>query len=245
MIVTNLIKGKANKYIIKFDNGKDISLWEDTLAKYSIYRNKEVTINEYSDILRYDSLMSEYTKVLDKTEKKMYSKEELVIYLKKRKLSIEDINMLIEKLERNKIINDENYTNCYVSDKLRLTKQGPTKIKYNLIRKGIDESVIRSTISEVDSELLINKINKIIDLKFKQNKKYSNKMLKQKIVDNLLKEGYEKDMFIDLIKIPDDFELKIIAKEFARISSKKKSNDEVKQELLKKGFKIDSINTVM
>lgn len=64
----------------------------------------------------------------------------------------EVVEEIIEKLKKEKFLDDKRYVKSYISDKFRLNKWGKIKMKYYLKMKGLPEGLIQSELDEIDEE---------------------------------------------------------------------------------------------
>ena len=80
---------------------------------------------------------------------------------------------------------------------------GDYKIRKELERLGIDNIIIEENISNIDNNLLEERIRKIIDKDIRINKKYSGVNLKNKIYNHLLSQGYSQSIIINIINTYD------------------------------------------
>ena len=88
----------------------------------------------------------------------------------------------------------------YAKDKSKI--QGKNKIKYSLMKKGIDKEIIENTLDSIDNnveeETAYNlAIKKYRILSKKENDKYK---LNQKLIRFLLGKGYDYGLIKDVIK---------------------------------------------
>ncbi len=64
----------------------------------------------------------------------------------------EVVEEIIDKLKKEKFIDDERYVKAYVADKFRLNKWGKIKIQHYLRFKGLSENFIQSGLDSIDNE---------------------------------------------------------------------------------------------
>ncbi|MDQ3017641.1 MAG: RecX family transcriptional regulator, partial [Bacteroidota bacterium] len=77
--------------------------------------------------------------------------------------------IIIDKLRKEKFVDDARYAKSYVSEKWNLDHWGRIKIENNLIQKQIPEDVIRQSLSDIDEDdykifmedLLKNKLKEV------------------------------------------------------------------------------------
>src|SRR5690606_33999549 len=65
-------------------------------------------------------------------------------------LTSDEAEVIIDKLKKDKFIDDERYANSFVSDKFRLNKWGKVKIRHYLHLKGISDSLIQKALENLD-----------------------------------------------------------------------------------------------
>ena len=120
-----------------------------------------------------------------------------------------------------------------------------------LLEHNISNELIDMELSKIDKSFYYEKINKIIDKKVKSNKKYSQFVLKQKIVNDLKNQGFNYDDInecIENIKVNNN---SLIEKYYDKIFNKlsvKYDKDilyiKVKEKLYQKGFSSSEINEI-
>jgi len=193
----NKIKAKKNKYEILFDNGETLTTYDELMIKYNILYHKEIDEKTITNIKKENSFYETYNSIITYINKRYRSEFEVKEYLKKYELSPNEINKIIEKLKTTNLLNDVTFTKAYINDKLNFTNIGPNKIRKELQGHQIEETIINNVFNKIDDELFKSKIKKIIAKKIQQNKKYANNILKQKIMFDLINQGYAKEMILE------------------------------------------------
>jgi regulatory protein len=122
-----------------------------------------------------------------KTEKEVREK------LLTKEFSEKSIQKAIEFLKEYNFINDEKYAQMYIKDKIKLS--GKNKIKYSLIRKGVDEEFIKSNLDMVDKDSELEVAEKLAYKKYAviskgESDKYK---LSNKLIRFLMTKGYDYD----------------------------------------------------
>jgi len=89
-------------------------------------------------------------------------KEDIRQKLKDYNISDSEREWILQKLEKEKFVDDERYAGYFVKDKFRLNKWGKIKIRHALIMKKISEEIIHEVLGEIDekdySDVLMNLI---------------------------------------------------------------------------------------
>lgn len=243
-------KKNKSQYELLLDNGQKIVLYEDVIIKNNLLTNKSIDEKLLNKINKDNGFENIYSKCVKKISIRLRSEKEIVDYLKDNLYDADVINKIIEKLKKNKLINDELFCKSYINDRLLLTNYGPIKIKNELKKHNISDDVINKYLNEIDKTEFDVKINKIISKHIKNNNKYSSTMLKNKIQSSLNELGYYKEMYIEkieTIECSNDEEIfnKEVEKEYRKLSRKYSGKElklKLKQKLYQKGFKINKID---
>ena len=248
MKITKFKKVSNDKYKVFLENGEVITLFEDIIINNNLLITKEILEEEKDSILKENNNYDAYNLALKYLSIKMRSKKEVVEYLSKKDISNENINGIIERLEKNNFINDRKYAEAYIKDQINLSNNGPYKIKNILINLGVKEDIINEILSYIDSNIIKEKLTKLINKQLKI-KKGSKNMLKIKLVNYFSNLGYDKGLILDILNNSDiktnGEELK---KEYNKLYSKyskKYEGNELKyfieQKLYQKGYTKEEI----
>ncbi len=219
--VTNIKCLKGNKYEVLIDKEKHI-FYADTLINNNLLAPRDITLDEFLKIKKDDLIIFGYEKAVSFILYKNRTEKEVINKLKTFSLSDDDINKVVLKLKEKGYLDEDKYIKSYINDKVKLTLNGPYKIKNELINKGVNENKIDLYLKEIDNSIWIIKINRITIKKIKTNKNLSRKMFIHKLDNYLFNEGFEKDMYNDIInniKINDD---DIYEKEYNKLLNKYK-----------------------
>lgn len=248
MKIEKISKTKSGKYILEFDNNEKIKTYDEVILNNNLLYKKEISSELLNEIEKDNIYYDVYNKVLKFISAKMRSEEEINKYLDK--LEVLNKEKIICKLKDVKLINDNAFLKAYVYDKFNLTLNGPEKIKKELLEHNIDENLINEELNKYNN-LLVERINKLINKKMKVNKK-STYLFKQKIVNDLIDLGYSKDMIVEELNKYNIDESNNIKKDYGvlykKLSKKYKDNElkyQIKNKLFSKGYSIDNINEVI
>lgn len=191
-----ITKGKYRLYL---DNGEVIDTYDDVILKHSLLIKKEITLSIYDKIQKDNLVYENYNACLKYITVRIRSTKEIIDYLKRKKTSEEDIAEIIEKLQKENILNDDYFTKCFINDKLKFTSWGKYRIKNELKKHNIDSIIIDKYLNNITYEQLYEKLDKLIDKQIKSNHKLDNNKLRNKIYHNFLNLGYESSMIVDIL----------------------------------------------
>lgn len=233
---------KGNIYEITLSNKEKITLYDDVILKYNLLITKEIKDNELNNILKDNDKIKAYLLAIKYIRVKLRTEDEI-----KKKLKDYDkdtINYVINRLNKEKYLNNDLYIKAYINDSINLKFEGPKKILYDLKKMKFKEDEINNYLLKVDNDIWINKIRKYIKKKIETNKSLSKIFLEKKIKEDLFNKGFYKE---DIDRVLNEFTIEedksIYEKEYTKLKnklSKKYSNEEleyrIKISLYKKGF---------
>ena len=241
-------KKVKNKYRVYFDNDIKIDLYDDIILKYNLLLKKEIDNNTFDKLVLDNNKEDIYNKALNYISIKIRSKEEIYNYLNKKGYEKEDINNTINRLEKNKLINDDLYIKSYIHDRFYLSSDGLNKIRNYLINLKLDESIIDKYIDEIDREEVLDKLNKLVDKKIKSNRNYSGNILKIRIINYFIEQGYNKSDIEEVLKDKDLVDIDLGIKEYKKLYDKYSKKLEgyelenlIRNKLYQKGYDLNEI----
>lgn len=240
MNIQKILKLKDGKYKILLDE-ITLTTYDDIIIKYNILYKKEIDEKLYKSILDNNKYYDLYNDTLKYCVKKIRCENEVYEYLLKKEVSINTINKIIDKLKNINIINDKNYVIAYINDKIILDNIGINKIKNNLLKNNIDNELIDSELSKIDPSIFNDKLKKIILKLISNNKKYSSFDLKNRIINNLILKGYNKEDIISELENYNIDDACTLEKNYIKLKNKYNDESKIINKLLSKGFKYDKI----
>lgn len=245
------IKKTGKKYKIVLDNDLTFTTYDDVLINNGLLYNKEIDQSLLNEIVLETSFYDIYYKCVNYITKKLRSEKEISEYIDSYNVLDTDKSKTILKLKSIGLINDTNYAKAYISDKINLSSDGPIKIKNELLKHNIDSNIIDEIISNIDPNINLEKIKKLI-IKKTKNSKYTGYTLKQKVVNDLINLGYDKSDVLNIydnLDIKDSSQIDIDYDKFYKKYSLKYTgyelNKKIKSKLYQKGYSMDMINDIV
>jgi regulatory protein len=201
-IITKIEIGKKNKERVNIyiDEEYAFSLSLELVYKENLKINEKVDIEKLRVLAKEDNYIKCKNSAIRIIERSYKSEKEMKDKLFLKGYDESAIERTLDFLREYNFLNDENYARSYVKDKIRV--EGKRKIKYTLIRKGIDDNLIEDELSKVLSDdlkeaalgLALKKYN---TLKKRENDKYK---LSQKLYRFLMSKGYDFDLVSQVVK---------------------------------------------
>lgn len=115
-------------------------------------------------------------------------------------------NKIIERLIKERFIDEERYCRAFVNDKIRFNHWGKIKITAALREKQIDKKYISSAIDNIDENEYMQILRDILITKQKEYKGKEDFATKQKLIRFAASRGFEPTKILQIIKC-DDYEM--------------------------------------
>ncbi len=250
MEIEKIKKLKNGKYTIVFTDGTTMTTYDQVILKNNLLTNKTLTNLQFNHINQQTEYYNIYYKVLKYIQKRLRSEWEIKKYL--NRIGAKEADNIILELRKHNFINDDNFTKAFIMDQFHLNNYGPLKIKQELLIHEIDDGIIERYIEIISDEEIKNKLEKLINKKIKTNSRDSKYKLKQKILNDFINKGYEKEMINQMFEKNYIEDNNIINKEYDRVYNKLKNKYaktqllyQIRQKLYQRGFTLEEINKII
>ena len=206
--ITKIEVQKKNKERVNLflDEEYAFSLSMELVYKEGLKKNQEIDSKRLELLAEEESIIRCKNSALKTIERSFKTEKEVIENLKEKGYGDNAINKSIEFLKEYNFINDINYTNAYIKDKLN--SFGSQKIKYTLIQKGISKEIVEESLagSNKDNEIktAFNLARKKLDIiRKRENDNYK---ISGKLYRYLISKGYGYDIVNEVVKEVTSFE---------------------------------------
>ena len=131
---------------------------------------------------------------------------EMTEKMRRWELSDEAQARVMERLVRERYVDDERYARAFVKDKVRYNKWGRRKVEQALWQKHIDEDIRQRVLDEVDNEEYLTVLRPLLKQKRKTTKASSDYELNQKLLRFALSRGFTFDLIRQCLDVEEEFE---------------------------------------
>ena len=111
---------------------------------------------------------------------------------------------VVDRLVRERYVDDERYARAYVKDKIRYQKWGRRKVQQGLWQKHIAEDIQQQVLGEVDNEEYLTVLNPLLKQKRKNIKAQSDYELNQKLLRFALGRGFTFDIIRRCLDVDEE-----------------------------------------
>ncbi len=203
MIITKVELQKNNDYrfSIYIDGEFAFGVTDELKYKYNLKKGLEIDQETLDEILALESNNKAVNYVVYLLSFRSRSEKEIRDKLVEKEYLPHQIEYAIDYCKERNYINDYDFANSFVRDKININKYGPQKIKFQLYQKGISDSIIREVLEEnIDKE---EQYESCMELATKQAYKYRNDdhyKKYNKLCAYLYRRGYNYDIINNVVK---------------------------------------------
>jgi regulatory protein len=204
------LKNKITKIEIQKKNKNRVNVYVD--GEYNFSCNAQIvfshnlksgnTIDPYKikDVAEEDDFISCKNYALNIIDRNLKTEKEMDEKLKKREYSEKIIKRVFIFLKEYNLINDVNYSNLYIRDKIK--KQGKVKIGYDLLRRGITKEIIDESLQNIDDSAEIEAAEILAKKKYESIIKTEREYCKiySKLKSYMLRVGFRSNVVNEILK---------------------------------------------
>lgn len=131
---------------------------------------------------------------------------EMTEKMRRWELSDEAQARIMERLVKERYVDDERFARAFVKDKVRYNKWGRRKVEQALWAKHIDEAIRQQVLDEVDDGEYIRVLRPLLQQKRKTTKANSDYELNGKLIRFAMSRGFTMDIIKQCINVDDEDE---------------------------------------
>jgi regulatory protein len=183
------LKFKKNMFKIFFADKTDLMLCADTIVKFGLKIDLDITDDKYKKIISYDKSNRVISEALRLVSKRSYSNKNLQAKLIQKGYDIESAEKAAVRLKELNYINDEKFAEIYASYLLKKGR-GEFAIKTALREQGIEKNLINNALKTIKTDCQpYEQIIKMMKTKFKNfNGKDKNEI--RRVASFFLRRGF-------------------------------------------------------
>ena len=145
--------------------------------------------------LSYNEALTRAASICSISEK---CKSDIIKKLNDWKIEFNDINKIIEYLEKEKYIDEKRYAEFFVRDKFRFNKWGKIKISAELQKKQIPENYIYEALNQISTKDYLQTAKELLAKKEKSLKETDAYKRKTKLMRFLASRGFEQEIIYEI-----------------------------------------------
>ena len=251
------VNGPDYEIALRVPNGQIVLLpvHEELVLKFRLVVGKELDELQIDELNGKLDLGDAYQYTLKLLSRRSYTTAQIQEKLESKNYAAHVINEVLGRLINAGLLNDGEYVRSYIHQEMVMGKKGPNKIKLELMRKGVSESVIDQYLPAYGEEYQTEHALKIAHRLINSNYKYGVHVIRQKVINQLINKGFNQqiiDRVMNHLEVEDtqDNQQDILRKEVQKYYQKHRSlNDyqrktKVVSALIRKGFNYEDVLSV-
>ncbi len=196
------IKKKNNFVTLTFNDNSEQTLFADIFLEHKLFVGSELDEKKFLKIIdqNEERIVINYAKKL--LSSRLYSKKNIEKKLLSKTNNKKIIELVIDKLIEYKYLDDEEYAKQFIKNRILNKKKGKLKIKFDLIKQGVDLDIISKLLDELDDESELNSAINLAKAKLRMINKNDVEIvkLKAKIFRFLQSRGYSNEICVKVLK---------------------------------------------
>lgn len=127
---------------------------------------------------------------------------------KMRRWNVDEMvqDRVLERLVRERFVDDERYARAFVKDKIRYNKWGRRKVQQALWQKCIGDDIQQLVFDEIDEKEYLDVLRPLLKQKRKTLKAASDYELNQKLIRFAIGRGFTFDIICQCLDVADELE---------------------------------------
>ena len=197
-------KKNTDRYNIFLDHGQEeeyaFSVDEAVLVKFHLRKGLELTKLQIEEILYEEQIRKGYQYAINYLSYRMRSTKEMIDYLKSKELESNNITIIIDRLLKEKYLDDGEFAKAFVRSRINLTMKGPGVIRRELIEKGMSEKEINEALDLYSYEEQLEKAALLLQKKYPKQLKTSRADQDRKMYTLLQSKGFTNDVVQEVLR---------------------------------------------
>lgn len=203
MIVERIVSKDDDKATVFFDNGEKLVLHKDVLYQSGLRKGDEISSDRFTALNLEETFYLIKQKAFRLLQRRIHTAKELHTKLRQKFSDDTLIKKCVKELQQKGFVNDREFALAFVSEKQKSKKWSRTRVKSEMIKRGIASEIINEVLNETFSaEKEENSARELAEKKYRQlfRKETDNKKLFQKLIMYLQSKGYDFEMSSEVVK---------------------------------------------
>jgi regulatory protein len=175
------------RYNIFVDEKYSFSLDELQLVRLGLKKGQEIDDERLVELKEESNFGKNYVRAVDLISRRLRSEKEIREYAFRKQWTKENTERVIKRLREHGYLNDEKFAEGFVRSRANLRNFSLRKMKMELIKKGISNSIIEKVLSENED---FDEKTSLKNLITKKRGRYDDE---QKLIAYLARQGFSYD----------------------------------------------------
>jgi regulatory protein len=179
-----------------------LSVHEDILIRYRLTKGQLVTEAQTDEIRMEDERYRAYVMAIAYLGARPRTRKQIEQYLNRKFFESDNIQYALDRLEREHIVDDEQYARQFAVSRLKNSLKGRRFIKQELQQRGVSKIAAEEAIGLLDQKVELASAKKAAEKKWRSLKGETFER-KRKLMGYLMRRGFPGDIVKEVIKSID------------------------------------------
>jgi regulatory protein len=179
-----------------------LSVHEDILIRYRLTKGQLVTEAQTDEIRMEDERYRAYVMAIAYLGARPRTRKQIEQYLNRKFFKSDNIQYALDRLEREHIVDDEQYARQFAVSRLKNSLKGRRFIKQELQQRGVSKIAAEEAIGSLDQKVELASAKKAAEKKWRSLKGETFER-KRKLMGYLMRRGFPVDIVKEVIKSID------------------------------------------
>lgn len=200
MIISRITTQKKNvhRYNIFVKKGEEdtylFSVDEDILIRHHIRKGLELTEANIAEIKEADNVQYGYIRAIQYLSYRMRSIQEVATQLQKLEIESMHIPAIIEKLQKEKYVDDQAFAEMFVRHRIQTSTKGPQMVFQELRAKGVIAAIAEEAVGAYTFDIQAERAQKVAAKRMRRKGKESFQKKSQQTEATLYRNGFASDV---------------------------------------------------
>lgn len=185
---------RVGRYNIYLDGHFSFPVSEEVLVKYRLLKGSELDDQQVAAIKRADHQSKVYARALDYLSYQPRTAAEMEKKLVELEATPEQTASVIERLKRERLVDDQQYALAYVRTMVNTSLKGPRVISQKLRQKGLSSINIEKGLTAFSKEQQRENASKLAQKLYRRYHRQAARQRQQKVEQTLVVQGYGFDL---------------------------------------------------
>ncbi|RUS48238.1 regulatory protein RecX [Cohnella sp. AR92] len=173
---------------------------EDTMVAWRLLKGRRLTSEEWEGLKRTEQVEQAYRSALLLLDRKARTRKELEQALKRKGYEAEAIENCLERLAKQRLINDADYAIRFADQKIRNQRKGSRLVRQQLRTRGVGKQDVDEAISALDSDAERSAALELARKKWPSVKGEKRREREHKLLGMLLRRGYPTSIAVEAVR---------------------------------------------
>lgn len=200
MIISRITTQKKNVHrynVFVTKNGQESYLFsvdEDILIKHNIHKGMELTDEQVALFEEEDTVQFGYIRAIQYLSYRLRSIQEVEEHLQKLEVDESHIPQIIERLLKQKYLDDTAFANMFVKHRIQTSNKGPQMVFQELKAKGVHDQIAAKAIEAYTFDVQEKRAMKVAQKRMNRKGKESLHKKRQQTEATLYRNGFAQDV---------------------------------------------------